>query len=56
MIDEVEELGIGEIDFSGGEVLLIPELFDYLKKARKLGLRASINSNGLYSMRTILSF
>ncbi len=35
---------------------MIPELFDYLKKARKLGLRASINSNGLLFNEDNLKF
>jgi len=47
LIEEASELGIEEIDFSGGEVLLIPETIDYLKKARSLGLKVSLNSNGL---------
>jgi len=47
LIEEARELGIEEIDFSGGEALLIPETIDYLKKARELGLRVSLNSNGL---------
>ncbi|MCX7974973.1 MAG: radical SAM protein [Candidatus Aminicenantes bacterium] len=47
LIEEAKEMGIKEIDFSGGEVLLIPETMDYLQKAKESGLSVSLNSNGL---------
>lgn len=56
LIDEAKQIGIKEIDFSGGEVLLIPETMDYLRKTREVGLKASLNSNGLLFNESNLRF
>ncbi|MGB9811589.1 MAG: radical SAM protein [Dictyoglomus turgidum] len=56
LIEEVKELSIKRIDFTGGEPLLIEDLFEYIEKARSLGLEVSLNSNVLLFTREIAKF
>lgn len=45
LIGEAKKLNFTHIDFTGGETLLIPELFDYIVEAKNLDLNVSINTN-----------
>lgn len=56
LIEEAKRTGFKGIDFTGGEPLLIPEIFDYIKKAKELGLEVSINSNALLLNKDIINF
>lgn len=46
LIDELKKAGTLMIAFSGGEALLDPNLFEYIKKARENSLLVKIKSNG----------
>jgi radical SAM protein with 4Fe4S-binding SPASM domain len=56
LIEEAKRIGFKGIDFTGGEPLLIPEIFDYIKKAKEVGLEVSINSNALLLNKDIIKF
>gem|GEM_PF-858096 len=47
IIEESARLGAYEIYFFGGEVLLLPELPDYIAFAKKNGLMTRLDTNGL---------
>lgn len=46
LLDDFCKAGVQEIRFTGGEPLLVPQIFDYISKIREDGLRASIGTNG----------
>lgn len=56
IIKEAKECGIKGIDFTGGEPFLLKDIYDYIEKARELGLETSVNSNGLLLNRDIIKF
>ncbi|MCX7720432.1 MAG: radical SAM protein [Dictyoglomus thermophilum] len=56
LIEEAKELSIKGIDFTGGEPLLVKEVFEYIEKARSLGLEVSLNSNALLLNKEIARF
>ncbi|MGB9857514.1 MAG: radical SAM protein [Dictyoglomaceae bacterium] len=56
LIEEAKRADFKGIDFTGGEPLLIPEIFDYIKKAKEVGLEVSINSNALLLNKDIVKF
>jgi len=56
LIEEISSLGFTDIDFTGGEPLLIPEIFDYIRKSKNLGLNVSINTNGILLNEEIIDF
>ena len=46
LLDDFCKAGVQDIRFTGGEPLLVPQIFDYISKIREDGLRASIGTNG----------
>ena len=46
IIDDICNIGIQEIRFTGGEPLLASTIFKYISQIRNQGLRASIGTNG----------
>lgn len=56
LIEEAKELSIKGIDFTGGEPLLIDDIFEYIEKARSLGLEVSLNSNVLLLTKEVAKF
>lgn len=46
LIEDFCVSGVQEIRFTGGEPLLVPQIFDYISKIREVGLRATIGTNG----------
>ena len=46
LLDEFIAFGAQEIRFTGGEPLIVPEIFEYISKVRNSGLRATIGTNG----------
>ncbi len=56
LIEEAKDLSIKSIDFTGGESLLTEDLFEYVEKARSLGLEVSLNSNVLLLTKEVAKF
>lgn len=46
LIDNFSGLGVQEIRFTGGEPLLHPNIYEFIKRARILNIRPSIGTNG----------
>jgi MoaA/NifB/PqqE/SkfB family radical SAM enzyme len=46
IIDDICNVGVQEIRFTGGEPLLVSTIFKYISQIRDRGLRASIGTNG----------
>jgi MoaA/NifB/PqqE/SkfB family radical SAM enzyme len=47
LLDDLCTVGVQEVRFTGGEPLLNKDIFGYISKIRKCGLRASIGTNGV---------
>ena len=47
VINDIYSTGVQEIRFTGGEPLVVPSIFKYIYKARNLGLRVSMGTNGV---------
>ena len=46
LVDEVRRLGAGSVYFFGGEPLLVPQLTDYIRYAKRKGLTVILDANG----------
>jgi Predicted Fe-S oxidoreductases len=46
LLDEFIAFGAQEIRFTGGEPLLVSQIFEYISKVRMSGLRATVGTNG----------
>lgn len=46
VLDDLKQFGVPSVLFSGGEPLMRPDLFELIKYATNLGLRAVISTNG----------
>lgn len=46
VLEKVKAAGIPHVVFTGGEPTLVPELFDLIRHAEKLGLVSGLNTNG----------
>ena len=53
MIRDLAEFGSPVLLFSGGEPLMRPDLFELIKYARELGMRAVLSSNGTLITREV---
>ncbi len=47
LLDDLAEIGVRVVIFSGGEPLLRPDLFDLLDHARSLGIAPQLSTNGV---------
>jgi len=47
LIDELAELGVTEIDFTGGEALLNKDLINFIKYTSSKNIKPQLNTNGL---------
>jgi radical SAM protein with 4Fe4S-binding SPASM domain len=47
LLDDLAEIGVRVVIFSGGEPLLRPDLLDLLRHARGLGIAAQLSTNGV---------
>ena len=46
IIDELSELGCQKVHFSGGEVLLRPQMIQLVERASSLGMPVTLTTNG----------
>lgn len=47
LIEEIKRLGTIWVCFFGGEPLIVPELIEYIKYAKKIGLKVRLDTNGI---------
>lgn len=55
ILEEVAEIGVFNVTFSGGELLTRPDLFKILRKARRLGLIITLITNATRMSRAMAS-
>lgn len=56
ILDKLWEMGIQILNISGGEILLFPELKDFLREAKRRNFRVVLNTNGSLSLLKYLQY